>query len=66
MFFMLDGVVAGRFAHQSPESGAISLATVLMRDSLPDGFHTLDIQNGAELENQTYVSVLALDSITYT
>ncbi|KAL4268182.1 hypothetical protein AB1N83_002967 [Pleurotus pulmonarius] len=67
MVFMLDGVVTGRFARQSPESGAISLATVLMRDSLLDGYHTLSIQNGAEFENQTHnVSVLALDSITYT
>ncbi|KAF4605661.1 hypothetical protein EYR40_004449 [Pleurotus pulmonarius] len=67
MVFMLDGVVTGRFARQSPESGAISLATVLMRDSLLDGFHTLSIQNGAEFENQTHnVSVLALDSIIYT
>lgn len=67
MLFMLDGAVAGRFAQQSPKSGNISLATVLTYESLPKGSHTLRIQNGAEDGKQTHnVSVLALDSITYT
>ncbi|KAF9493948.1 hypothetical protein BDN71DRAFT_1449609 [Pleurotus eryngii] len=68
MLFMLDGAVTGRFAGQSPKSGNISLATVLAYESLPKGSHTLRIQNGAaEDGKQTHnVSVLALDSITYT
>ncbi|KAF7437291.1 hypothetical protein PC9H_004129 [Pleurotus ostreatus] len=67
MLFMLDGAVTGRFARQSPTSGNISLATVLTYESLPKGSHTLRIQNGAEDGKQTHnVSVLALDSITYT
>ncbi|KDQ30325.1 hypothetical protein PLEOSDRAFT_1101322 [Pleurotus ostreatus PC15] len=67
MLFMLDGAVTGRFARQSPKFGNISLATVLTYESLPKGSHTLRIQNGAEDGKQTHnVSVIALDSITYT